>query len=417
MTTTRALSGRTTRGGLGRVGAATVVSAASSWVLQAIAGRLLSLSGFIDFMAVWGLFFALLGLFQGIQQVVTRAVSSARAGRPEVDRPLVGALLLGVSGAVLVTATGVWWCTWLFGPGHAGTALPFAFALVVYAVFNLTGGALAGSDRWDGYAGLILVEAVIRCGLVVVALTVLGTVGSFAWALAAGGVSAVVIVLAPSFRFALTVRGDETTARFLRSAGSSMLAAGCSALAVAGFPFLLKVTAHGELPASAGVVIAAVVATRAPLLLTLNAYQAAAISRFVRERDKAMGLLYRLMGLVGVLAVVGSAVAGVVGPELLRLLYGPGFRTDGLLFVGLTLSAGCMSMLMLSGSACVAAGRFRVFSAGWVLTAVTTTACLSLDLTVEARVLLALFVGPLVGLAIHLAALEGLPRRAGRPRA
>lgn len=415
MTTTRASARRTTRRGLGGVGAATAVSAASSWVLQALAGRLLSLSGFIDFMAVWGLFFALLGLFQGIQQVVTRAVSSARAGRPEVDRPLVGALVLGVGGAVLVAATGVWWCTWLFGPGHAGTAVPFAFALVVYALFNLTGGALAGRERWDGYAGLILVEAVIRCGLVVVALAALGTVGSFAWALSAGGLSALVIVLAPSFRFALTVRGDETTRQFVRGAVSSMLAAGCSSLAVAGFPFLLKVTADGGLPASAGVVIAAVVATRAPLLLTLNAYQAAAISRFVRERDGATRLLYRLMGLVGGLAVVGALVAGVVGPALLRLLYGPGFLAGGLLFVGLTLSAGVMAMMMLSGSACVAAGRYRVFSAGWVLTALTTIACLSSDLSVESRTLLALFVGPLVGLVVHVTALERRTRRGARP--
>jgi len=192
-----------------------------------------------------------------------------------------------------------------------------------------------------------------------------------------------------------------------------MVATGCSAILIAGFPVLLKITTTGDLPSEAGVVLAAVVATRAPLLLPLNAFQAVLLTKFVLARDEIMRTLGRLLALVALVTVAGAGLAYVAGPLLLRLLYGDAYVIEPVLIAVLVVGAGLITMQTMSGSAVLALNKHRVFAAGWVIATVVAVALLSTALSVESRSALALTIGPLTGLLVNVVALA--VHRARRP--
>ncbi|MDQ2638086.1 MAG: hypothetical protein M3Y83_14555, partial [Actinomycetota bacterium] len=58
----------------------------------------------------------------------------------------------------------------------------------------------------------------------------------------------------------------------------------------------------------------------------------------------------------------------------------------------------------------VAAALHRAYSLGWVSATVASTLLLLLPLPLETRTVIALLCGPLVGIAVHLAALAKSPR-------
>ena len=62
-------------------------------------------------------------------------------------------------------------------------------------------------------------------------------------------------------------------------------------------------------------------------------------------------------------------------------------------------------MLTLTGAAAVAAALHRAYSVGWVSATVASALLLLLPLGLETRTVVALLCGPLVGIAVHLAAL------------
>ncbi len=65
-------------------------------------------------------------------------------------------------------------------------------------------------------------------------------------------------------------------------------------------------------------------------------------------------------------------------------------------------------MLTLTGAATVAAALHRAYALGWIIATVAAVALLLLPLGLEARTIIALLCGPLVGIAVHLGALAKL---------
>jgi hypothetical protein len=101
--------------------------------------------------------------------------------------------------------------------------------------------------------------------------------------------------------------------------------------------------------------------------------------------------------------------AGLTGPWLLRIGFGPDYHTSGGLLAWLTAAAVAIAMLTLTGAAAVAAALYRAYSLGWVGATVASTLLLLLPLPLETRTVIALLCGPLVGIAVHLAALARPP--------
>jgi hypothetical protein len=193
-------------------------------------------------------------------------------------------------------------------------------------------------------------------------------------------------------------------ATFLRGASHSIAAAGASAVLVMGFPVLLKATS-GDLGATGGVVILAVTLTRAPLLVPLTAMQGNLVAHFVDQRTHRLRALVAPAVVVLSIGMLGVLAAGVFGPWLLRAGFGADYVASRALLAWLTAAAITIALLTLTGAATVAAALHRAYSLGWVSATVASTGLLLLPLTLETRTVVALLCGPLVGMAVHLAAL------------
>ncbi|MGH3966862.1 MAG: hypothetical protein ACRDTV_01740, partial [Mycobacterium sp.] len=145
--------------------------------------------------------------------------------------------------------------------------------------------------------------------------------------------------------------------------------------------------------------------TRAPLLVPLTAMQGNLIAHFVDERTQRLRALIAPAVLVGGIGALGVLAAGLVGPWLLRVGFGPDYHAAGALLAWLTAAAVTIAMLTLSGAATVAAALHRAYALGWVGATVVSTLLLLLPLSLETRTVVALLCGPLVGIGVHLVAL------------
>ena len=127
--------------------------------------------------------------------------------------------------------------------------------------------------------------------------------------------------------------------------------------------------------AQGGVVILAVTLTRAPLLVPLTAMQGNLIAHFVDERTNRLRALIAPAAIVGGIGAVGVLAAGLVGPWLLRVGFGPQYHASSALLAWLTAAAVAIAMLTLTGAATVAAALHRAYSLGWVGATVASGCC------------------------------------------
>ena len=105
--------------------------------------------------------------------------------------------------------------------------------------------------------------------------------------------------------------------------------------------------------------------------------------------------------MLGVLAAGrGRAVAAAAA-------FGADYLASGALLAWLTAAAVAIALFTLTGAATVAAALHRAYSLGWVSATVASALLLLLPLGLETRTVVALLCGPLVGIAVHLAALAG----------
>lgn len=402
-----------TRGSVARVGVATAISALCGYAVLYLAARDLDPAGFSVFGVFWGAFGLVGGAAYGLLQEATREVRST--GHVEVTEgpqthPMRVGAGLGVVAATVMAVTAPLWAPHVFSESRALSVILLSAGLAGFCVHATLLGLHAGLGNWGQYGGLMVTDAVIR--VVVAAATFLlgwGLLG-FLWATVGGAVGWVLLLLvSPAARMAARVRTPRGTGTFLAGAAHSIAAAGASAILVMGFPVLLKATS-GELGAAGGVVILAVTLTRAPLLVPLTAMQGNLIAHFVDHRGHRLKALTAPALVVLMLGAVGVLAAWLVGPWLIRVAFGAAYTPAGSLLAWLTAGAVAIALLTLTGAATVAAAQHRAYSIGWVGATAASAALLSLPLDLEQRTVIALLCGPVVGIAVHLAALA----RAGR---
>jgi O-antigen/teichoic acid export membrane protein len=395
-----------------------VLSALCGYAVLYLAARNLEPAGFSVFGVFWGAFGLVTGAAFGLLQEATREVRSARysefvigATAPATSdpgprtHPMRVAAMVGIVAAGAIAASSPLWSAHVFVRSQWLSVALLSVGLAGFCLHATLMGMLAGVNRWTQYGSLMVTDAALR--VAVAAATFLigwGLVG-YLWATVAGSVAWLILLVAsPATRAAARLLTPGGTVTFLRGASHSIAAAGASAILVMGFPVLLKATS-GDLGATGGVVILAVTLTRAPLLVPLTAMQGNLIAHFVDQRAERLRALVQPALVVTGLGLLGVLLAGVFGPWLLRVGFGSEYRADGELLAWLTGAAVAIAVLTLTGAAAVAAALHRAYSVGWVSATVASAFLLLLPLGLETRTVIALLCGPLVGIAVHLAAL------------
>ncbi|TCW23648.1 MATE family efflux transporter [Dietzia cinnamea] len=415
-------------GGMRALTLATVFAAASGYLVMLIAGRALGPADYPLFATYWGAFFALGGVANGLMQEVTRAVRSAResltpgavGARARSSRGAVRLLPAGLTlGLILAAAVVVSAPAWppLGLPTFSGAGVAImAFGILGFTLQAATAGALSGTERWGLYAVLLTVDAALRLAVAGVAWGLGDTGLGFAVATVAGAVTwALLVALSPGTRAALASAVDSGRRRFWRNTATAMLAsAGTSAL-VTGFPLFVTATVRDSDPAPVvGAVILAITLTRAPLLVPLTSFQSAIIVYFVRRRDSGPRSLAAPLGLVTAVGIVGAGAAWLIGPWLIRVLFGGDFELPGAVLAALTAASVGTAALMVTGNAALAFDRHLLYNAGWWVAVVAAAVLLvTVPGSLDVRAAIALLAGPGIGVALHVVGLIAAARRPG----
>jgi O-antigen/teichoic acid export membrane protein len=411
---TGASQGPIARGSVARVGTATALTALCGYAVIYLAARDLAPSGFSVFGVFWGAFGLVTGAANGLLQETTREVRATRYidVLPSTRRthPLRVAGMVGVVAAVVIAGSSPLWSGRVFVEARWLSVGLLSVGLAGFCLHATLLGMLAGTNQWTRYGALMVTDAVIRVTVAAATFVVGWGLTGFLWATVAGAVAWLIMLAAsPTARATARLLTPGSTATFLRGAAHSITAAGASAILVMGFPVLLKLTSN-ELGAQGGVIILAVTLTRAPLLVPLTAMQGNLIAHFVDERTDRLRALIAPAGIIGGIGAVGVLTAGVAGPWLLRVAFGPQYDASSALLAWLTGAAVAIAMLTLTGAAAVAAALHRAYSLGWVCATVASGLLLLLPLPLQTRTVVGLLCGPLVGIGVHLVALA----RAGR---
>jgi O-antigen/teichoic acid export membrane protein len=138
----------------------------------------------------------------------------------------------------------------------------------------------------------------------------------------------------------------------------------------------------------------------------LMALQSYLITIFARPQRSPWPLLLAL--LAGCLAVASilAVVAAVIGPPILREVFGPEFVVRGRSLALLVLSSGGLGALCMSSPALVARNRHAANTVGWWIAVLVAVAVLAFaPWSLQMRAPVALLAGPCLGLMWHLAAL------------
>lgn len=400
---------------------ATVFAAVSGYLVMLVAGRALGAGDYPLFATYWGAFFALGGVANGLMQETTRAVRSARHGSPVPTGPRVrllpSGLLLGLGLAAGVAVSAPAW-PHLDLPTFSGAGVAImAFGILGFSLQAATSGALSGTERWGLYAILLTVDAALRLAVAGVAWWLGDAALGFAIATVAGAVTWLLFVaLSPGTRSALASAVDAGRRRFWTQTGTAMLAsAGTSAL-VTGFPLFVTATVRDDDPARlVGAVILAITLTRAPLLVPLTSFQSAIIVYFVDRRSAGPRALAAPLGLVAAVGVVGAAAAWLIGPWLIRVLFGAEFELPGAVLAALTAASVGTAALMVTGNAALAFDKHLLYNCGWWIAVVAAAALLvAVPGPLDVRSSIALLAGPGIGVAVHVAGLVVVTRTPGR---
>lgn len=401
--------------GASSVAAASLWSAAVTYLVMSVAAWALPQERATVLLTFLAVLFAVYGVLSGVALETTRSVAAAarddRADGPALWR--VAAVVSVVSGVVVLALSPFWRDRVLHG-GDGVLVVALVVAVVGYGVHSVVAGATAGRAWWHQTALVITGEATLRMLATVAVVLVSATVAGMGVASAVGAFAWLLLVARPGHvRDALRLHADAPAATLARRMVAALVAQGASAVLVVGFPILLAASTDPREYAAAAPLLLAISLTRAPVLLPLNALQGVAVSHLVRAGSGLARLLVRLLALVVGVAAAGAAAAWLVGPWLMRVLFGDAYAVDGTVLALLTLAAGGTAALTLTGACAQALAAHGWYVAGWVVALAACAALLQAPGSMEARACLSLGLAPLAGLVVHVVGLTGI-RRAAR---
>ena len=384
------------------VGLVSFFSAGVSYVVLVLVAHALSPQENAVFLTYWALLFGTFGVLTGLFSESARAgfgsENPARAGRPR----LVGSALgFGLGLCLLLGAIGALVSTLLLDRQHAWMIGIVAVAGVGFSGHLAVSGVLAGQQRWDGMALVTLWEAMTRLVSVLIVFLLVPSLTALALVSAVPALAWLVLLLRRKVRQTLHARSDTDVRQQLANFGHASVASACTAALVVGFPILIRLTTDRAAYLGAAGLLLAISLTRAPLMVPLNAYQGVAIAHFMSRRHEGLRGLYPVLGVTVVATGVAAGLAATIGPWVFGMLLGEQYQITGRLLAGLTAGAGALAALTLTGACCLAIGAHRGYAVGWMCSTAVAILVLLLPIELNVRVVLALVLGPLIGILVH----------------
>ncbi|ABY25026.1 hypothetical membrane protein [Renibacterium salmoninarum ATCC 33209] len=385
---------------------ASIVAAVTVWAASIIATRVLDVPGFAQFQGVfWPIVFAIFGIISGIQQETTRAVGNQLQTDSDTKRTLVvpPALMFGLGGGLLVLISAPFWSATYLPQFTWPSVLLISLTVVLFSVQTALAGAAAGLGKWFLFAGLGGVEAAWRLLALVLAAVFAGSVfGLEVAVVSASFIWVVFVLLSRDARNLFRARADVPAGRFARNIGLATVSSFGSAVLTAGFPFALLII-YGSATPELNALIAVIGITRSPIMIPLLAFQGVAIAAFLRHKEAPFRAMFRPLAAIFGLGIFGAILAFFLGPTLFDLLYkNYAGLVPGVVLAALTFGGVFMGSLVLSGTAALAVNVHKVYTTGWVTAVVVSIGLLFVPIGLVERTLLALYLGPLIGVVIHL---------------
>jgi O-antigen/teichoic acid export membrane protein len=338
--------------GAGLLSFATLLSGVLTYAFHALAARSLGATEYGRVAVLWAaVFLAAVVLWRPLEQTLSRALADrlTRGGEGWSALRAVVLLAAGICAAAVLGLVLAWGPIThrLFLDNDVMTAALLA-GVVFYAGAYLVRG-LAGGSRWfGGYALALVADAVARLalgvGVVLYASTNLAAV-------AVGGAAAagVVVPLAVGRRrIARSLSGARaehfSTRAALAFAGPVSVVAIADQVLMNAGPLLVILSGGHDASAAAGTVFAAMMLVRVPGYL-FQGFAGSLLPNLTRlhasQDGRMRGAVARTATLLVVAGIPIAVLAAAIGPDLMKLLYGPEFEaTRGQLAV-LGLGGGC----------------------------------------------------------------------------
>ena len=390
-------------GGASLILAAIAVSGLAGYVLMPVVASQISPSDYRVFATFWAALYLVILALSGVQQEIARATRPRRVPTQRTASAAVFALVVAVAVIVVVVASSPLWVTVGFKGGGWLFVAPLAVGAAGYVAVAVVTGILYGLEVWRLIGTLIAVDGVLKLIAVIVVLPFSRSIDALAWAVV------LPIGLTPCIFWAFIRR--SVPGRYELDVGhrnlvwnTSRTVAGSVATGVlmSGFPFILGVLSPWESDDRLlGALFFAIVLVRAPLATVSMAMQSYLVVAFASRKSGAARLLALVTFGTAALTVVLTAAAGLLGPWVLSLL-GSGYVLSGWVLAGLVGTSGLLAILSVTGAFTLSRGQHGIFSAGWIGAATVTVGTLVvLPGPVEVRTLVALALGPAVGVAVH----------------
>lgn len=359
------------------VGLGLLINGLCTYAFLAIAGHALSAERYSAFAGFWALLFVVApGIFMPLEQELGRAIAGRRA-RGDGDGPVVArcALIGGSFLALLLVGSGA-----AFGPldsrllgGDGVLMIALLLGVSAYCTEHLARGTLSGNGRFRGYGVLLGTEGVYRvCFAAALAAAHVKSPGPYGLAMVAGSFAAVLTALVRQ-RGLLTPGSPTRHAEVTTALGSLLIASLATMFIFNGGTVIVQLLATPSEQRVAGSFLNGRVIAFVPLFL-FQAVTAALLPRLSTllsrgahaEFRRTLGRLLLLVGALGGATILGSLL---VGPAVLRLVFGPDFTLTSRDLALLAASSTALMAAQALGQGLIARSSYGGVVAGW-LTAV-----------------------------------------------
>lgn len=413
--------------GLLSVGAGLAVFGLATYGFLAAAGRGLPAGEFSPLSVMWTVLNAAgIGLFVPFEQEMSRRTAVARATGTANAAALrhslrSAAALLGVV-AVLAAALARPIAQHLFG-GRTSLVVLLVAAMAGMAASYVARGLLSGNGRFGRYGAQLAVDGVLRMAAAAT-LAVAGAHGPAPYA-AVLVVSPVVAVLltTPRPRRLLTPGPAAPYVGATAALATLVVASALSqALANAG-PVIVQLLAGPDEQTAAGRFTAALVVARVPLFAfaAVQAVLLPGLAAFVGAGDgPGLQRRARIVALwTGSLGALGTLVVWLLGPWVVRLLFGPSFGAGRGIITAIAASGAVFMLAQVAAQVLLALGDERLVVLGWASGVLALVGASFWRASIDERGAAALVVGAAVALvalgAVALARVHGWARQHAGP--